>query len=135
MPRGCLIGSLLQMVQAQPPPPAVFENSNATFSDLDIEYARYPDDASFVRFFEDTEHTVAAEESQVYCAMRMLTFGEAKLDPSCFSYFREYATSLSSSYQNDWVPCLSRSQRGVVQYVNLRAGPIVCVGPRIGVWQ
>jgi len=45
-----------------------------------------------------------------FCAMRTLTLGKTRSDPSVISYWRQYWTSLRSSYSQDWVHHLLRSR-------------------------
>ncbi len=46
---------------------------------------------------------------ELFCAMRALTLGKARSDPSTIGYLRQYATSQGSSYSKDWVHHLLRS--------------------------
>jgi glycosyltransferase domain-containing protein len=45
-----------------------------------------------------------------FCAMRTLTLGKAKSDPSTIAYFRQYWTSLRSAFTDDWVHHLLRNR-------------------------
>lgn len=45
-----------------------------------------------------------------FLAMRALTLGKAKSDPSAFGYFRQYGTSLSLAFRDDWIRHLVRSR-------------------------
>jgi glycosyltransferase domain-containing protein len=45
-----------------------------------------------------------------FCAMRTLTFGKARSDPSTIAYFRQYWTSLRSAFSKDWVHHLLRNR-------------------------
>jgi glycosyltransferase domain-containing protein len=46
---------------------------------------------------------------ELFCAMRTLTLGKARSDPSTFSYIRQYGTSMRTSLKKDWVNHLLRS--------------------------
>jgi hypothetical protein len=45
-----------------------------------------------------------------FCAMRTLTLGKAKSDPSVIGYMRQYHTSMQSAFAFDWVHHLLRSR-------------------------
>jgi len=47
---------------------------------------------------------------EFYYAMRTLTLGKARSDPSTIAYLRQYGTSLLSSFPKDWVHHLLRSR-------------------------
>jgi glycosyltransferase domain-containing protein len=47
---------------------------------------------------------------EVFHVMRALTFGKAHSDDTTVSYFRQYGTSLNSSFKKDWVHHLVRSR-------------------------
>lgn len=48
--------------------------------------------------------------NEFYHVMRTLTLGKAFSDPSTISYFRQYGTSLQSSFSKDWVHHLLHSR-------------------------
>jgi glycosyltransferase domain-containing protein len=45
-----------------------------------------------------------------FCAMRILTLGKARSNPSTISYLRQYGTSMRAAFSKDWVHHLVRSR-------------------------
>jgi glycosyltransferase domain-containing protein len=48
--------------------------------------------------------------TEKYCAMRTLTLGKAKSDPSTVAYLRQYWTTIRSAFSKNWVHHLLRSR-------------------------
>lgn len=46
---------------------------------------------------------------ELFQTMRILTLGKARSDGSCFSYVRQYGTSMQSAFRTDWVDHLLQS--------------------------
>lgn len=118
-PLGVLVGSLSKITRDY-----VYYDHSADFSSDFVTkrlLAGLRNEWSYYAVFRTPAQCVICEElvelelsdlllHEKYCAMRTLTLGKAKCDPSVISYWRQYWTSQRSAYSRDFVHHLLRSR-------------------------